>query len=169
MLVDGARTVPAVVVVGDHLADVEAVHLVEQELHRVAELVGLDVDRVLEHVAGREFEPSLAGLALRVARLVADEAVELEHLLARFGDARRGVDHATRVRGLEGFPAHLLAPIFNRRSAFSRRNFGHTWSRNPTDGSSLKMRSRLRPMGKYPAYSTLSAPRVLAKYTTSSG
>ncbi len=34
------------------------------------------------------------------------------------------------------------------RTAFSRRNFGQTWSRKGTPGSSAKMRSRLSPMGK---------------------
>ena len=36
----------------------------------------------------------------------------------------------------------------NTRSAFSRRNFGHTSSRNGTSGSSAKMRPRSMPMGK---------------------
>ena len=35
-------------------------------------------------------------------------------------------------------------------------------SRSGTAGSSRKMRSRLNPIGKYPAYITLSLPRVLA-------
>ncbi len=34
------------------------------------------------------------------------------------------------------------------RRAFSRRNFGQTSSLNGTDGSSAKMRSRERPIGK---------------------
>ena len=34
------------------------------------------------------------------------------------------------------------------RTAFSRRNLGQTWSRKGTSGSSVKMRSRLRPHGK---------------------
>ena len=48
------------------------------------------------------------------------------------------------------------------RTALSRRKAGHTWSRSGTCGSSVKIRSRVRPMGKYPAYMTLSTPRVLA-------
>ena len=41
-----------------------------------------------------------------------------------------------------------FASSLNTRIAFSRRNFGHTWSRNGTFGISVKMRSRLRPIGK---------------------
>ena len=36
----------------------------------------------------------------------------------------------------------------NTRTAFSRRNFGHTSSLNGTLGSSEKMRSSDRPIGK---------------------
>jgi len=36
----------------------------------------------------------------------------------------------------------------NTRTAFSRRNFGQTWSLNGTFGMSPKMRSRVRPAGK---------------------
>ena len=35
----------------------------------------------------------------------------------------------------------------NTRIAFSRRNFGQTWSRNGTSGSSLKIRSSVSPDG----------------------
>ena len=35
----------------------------------------------------------------------------------------------------------------NTDTAFSRRNFGHTWSRNGTSGSSEKIRSSERPIG----------------------
>ena len=35
----------------------------------------------------------------------------------------------------------------NTRMAVSRRNLGHTWSRNGTSGISVKMRSRLKPIG----------------------
>src|SRR5690349_23707110 len=51
-------------------------------------------------VAGRELEAAFAALALRVARLLADELVELVHLLARLRHADRGVDHAAGVRGV---------------------------------------------------------------------
>ncbi len=54
------------------------------------------------------------------------------------------------------------AQSLKTRTAFSRRNLGHTSSRKGTFGSSRKMRSSVSPMGKYPAYITFSAPRVLA-------
>src|SRR5439155_27346711 len=43
-------------------------------------------------------------------------------------------------------PCHYWSSL-KTRTAFSRRNLGHTWSRRGTSGSSLKMRSRLRPIG----------------------
>ena len=43
--------------------------------------------------------------------------------------------------------AVLMTSRLNTRSAFSRRNFGHTWSRNGTSGISVKIRSRLSPIG----------------------
>ena len=45
------------------------------------------------------------------------------------------------------------------RRAFVRRNLGHTSSRSSRPASSVMIRSRVNPNGKYPAYSTLSAPR----------
>ena len=42
--------------------------------------------------------------------------------------------------------------------AFSLRNFGQTSALNGTSRSSEKIRSSERPIGKYPAYTILSAP-----------
>ena len=50
----------------------------------------------------------------------------------------------------------------NTRCAFSRRNFGQTWSLKGTFCMSVKIRSSDRPIGKYPAYMILSVPRVFA-------
>ncbi len=43
--------------------------------------------------------------------------------------------------------SYAFASRLNTRMALSRRNFGHTWSRNGTLGISVKMRSRLKPIG----------------------
>src|SRR5262249_56781395 len=65
-------------------------------------------------------------------------------------------DHVPVAGGQRGRGAHpaFACFVFMRSSilktcmAFSRRNFGHTWSRNGTSGSSRKIRSSERPIGK---------------------
>ena len=60
------------------------------------------------------------------------------------------VVHAARVLdpALVGpHDSYGSASSLNTRMAFSRRNLGHTWSRNGTSGISVKMRSRLSPIG----------------------
>jgi putative heme transporter len=53
------------------------------------------------------------------------------------------VPGALAARRLRSGPGQSLST----RRALSRRNFGHTSSRNPTPGSSPMMRSRVRPIG----------------------
>src|SRR5581483_10877872 len=66
--------------------------------------------------------------------------------LLRVGHAEPPERNRERVsgkrRGRHG--AHRLKTF----TAFSRRNFGHTWSRNGTSGSSRKIRSSDSPIGK---------------------
>src|SRR4029077_21158322 len=160
---EGAHRAPADLVLDadDRLRDPVPLVLEEQHLDRIAHLVAVPLGHVLEHVTGREFELTFLGGG--VVGAPADELVELEHLVARLREPDRGVDDAPVDRVLER--AHSL----NTRSAFSRRNLGHTWSRNGTPGSSAKIRSRVSPIGKYPAYMTLSAPRVFAKSMIAGG
>jgi len=80
---------------------------------------------------------------LTLAEAAVDEAdAALEHLVARLREPDRSVDHTSRPRRLEGVHESLKT-----RSAFSRRNFGHTSSRNGTSGISPQMRSSDRPIG----------------------
>ena len=51
-------------------------------------------------------------------------------------------------RDRERVVAHQLSSIPRTRAALWRRNFGHTSSLNPTLGSSEKIRSSERPIGK---------------------
>ena len=86
-------------------------------------------------------------LALGVVRLLADE-VELLRLLPRAGIGNPIIVSMTptsAARLLERFVHSSVGTFFSgslkTRCAFSRRNFGHTWSRNGTSGISVKMRS----------------------------
>src|SRR5262245_14296525 len=120
-------------------ADVVLVHLVDEHLHRVVE-VG-ELRYVLEHVLRREDK-----LFLRLAVMDLREVlpVLLGCLAGRRGHADHEIYDTTFVRSaVRGSHESSL----NTRTAFSRRNFGHTWSRNGTSGISLKMRSSDRPMG----------------------
>ena len=119
-------------------------NLGEQELDGLGHLTV--VGHVLEHVLGRELE-LLLGLLVEDARV---------HLLVVVGAALlvggRHADHRVDDAdlgpgGLERFAAHDPSVNLNTRSAFSRRNFGQTWSRKPTSGISAKMRSSDRPIG----------------------
>ena len=124
----------------DRLRDALPLVLEEEHLDGVAHVLGIPLRHVLEHVAGREFE--ITFLVRRVVRTLPDEFVELEHVVARLREADRGVDDAARERVLVGGHRRLKT-----RSAFSRRNFGHTLSRNGTSGNSLKIRSSDNPIG----------------------
>ena len=110
----------------------------EPEVRPVAELR----DRVVEH-----FDQ-----AVRSSR--EDLDVGPEHLLRRPLERRA----RTGERGplFLGQAVVVVPPqgghfSFSTRSAFSRRNFGQTWSRNGTSTMSPMIRSRVRPIGKYPA------------------
>ena len=96
------------------------------------------------------------GVAPGTLDLAIDERDEMLGFLtaADEGDRERG---SLELLGRHGHPSRPKT-----RTAFSRRNLGHTSSLNPTCGSSEKIRSSERPIGKYPAYMTLSAPRLFA-------
>src|SRR5262249_16006037 len=112
-------------------------------LDGIAHVVGLPLGDVLEHVARGELE--LAFLRRRVVAALADELVELVHVLARLREADRGIDHAAGARRfVRGRRRH---DSLKTRSAFWGRNFGQTLSRNGTSGISWKIRSSERPIG----------------------
>ncbi len=140
MLAQGAHTV-GILDVHEALGEPVTVHLREQERDRVVELLGLPLRDVLEHVPGRHLEPVFT---LGIAGLLANEAVVLVHVFTRLRDPDHGVDRAAGQCVAERAHSSSL----NTRAALSWRNFGHTWSRKGTWGSSSKMRSRVRPMGK---------------------
>ena len=81
----------------------------------------------------------------------------LAHRTRRVTGRARPRPHGSRARGTtsaasptETGPPRSAAgqcSSLNTRMAFSRRNFGHTWSRNGTSANSEKMRSRVRAMG----------------------
>ena len=87
-------------------------------------------------------------------------AVEAQHFGAHVGEQHAGELHRPDVRQLHDADAcewaghakssasRVQTPSFSTRAAFSRRNFGQTWSRNGTPGSSEKMRSSESPIGK---------------------
>ena len=108
---------------------------------RVVDLVV--VRHALEHVLRGEFHV----LRLGVHRLAPDEVVRLALLLARRRRPDHRVDDAPFARRVERGVAggrergHDDTGSRKTRCAFSRRNFGHTWSRNGTSGISVKMRS----------------------------
>jgi len=108
-------------------------------------------------------------------RRVADRILDAWTTFAREGrpdapDAWPAYDPARRATMMigprpGGGPVASARPQASRpstRIAFSRRNFGQTWSLKGTFGMSPKMRSSDSPIGKYPAYITRSAPRVFA-------
>ena len=92
----------------DRLPDVVPVELGEEDLDGVVHVLGLPLGNVLEHVARGEFELA-AFLARAVARLLADEPVELVHLLARLREADGGVDRTARLGGIECCVTHAAA------------------------------------------------------------
>ena len=70
--------------------------------------------------------------------------------------ARRDCEQAAQLtRGRDRYASNgrpvarsMASGILNTRSAFSRRNFGHTWSRKGTFGRSANWRSSVSPAGK---------------------
>ena len=80
-------------------------------------------------------------------------AVEAQHLGAHVGEQHPRELHRPDVRQLDDADRRRAVRARSRpsslktRAAFSQRNFGHTWSRNGTSGSSAKMRSMSSPIG----------------------
>ena len=124
--------------------------------HLVAGLAPEQLDREVQRGGTR-----VAHDPVPLAEVLGHALLERLHVLA---DAQRrrtaaqnfddGLDlllavHAPRVLDapLVGPHDDGLASSLNTRMALSRRNLGHTWSRNGTLGISVKMRSRLRPIG----------------------
>jgi hypothetical protein len=94
-----------------------------QHRDRVFDLVGIPLRDVLEHVARGELDRSFA--CGGVERRLPDELVERVDVFARLWEPHRGVDDTSGLgRGVRLRGGHRSSP--NNRSAFSRRNFGHT-------------------------------------------
>ena len=122
----------------DHLAD----DTVGLELAEAALVVPVARAQVAVEILVRV----LVAVAPRV-ELVAVLRVEVLAVLL-VAAAGVGVGRDQRVAiGASHLARHASLSRLNTRSAFSRRNFGHTWSRNGTSGSSVKMRSSDRPIG----------------------
>ena len=86
---------------------------------------------------------ALTFLLMRSARRAAAQHLDDGLDLLLVVDAARVLDPAL----VGSHDSYGFASSLNTRMALSRRNLGHTWSRNGTFGISVKMRSRLRPIG----------------------
>ena len=81
------------------------------------------------------------------------EHVVLDHLERRARTEQRGTSFFGEEVVVVPPERHRRLPvlrhlIFSTLAAFSRRNFGHTWSLNGTFTMSPMIRSRVRPIGK---------------------